>query len=85
MIDMAHPLDNVRPRHALCASCGYQFGGIAIKDGVITCPECGDVFRFDLHGRGEELARLKEKVKRRRVAAWLLLAVALVIVAATLK
>lgn len=82
---MAHPLDNVRPRHALCARCGYQFGGIAIKDGAITCPECGDVFRFDLLGRGEELARLKKKVRKRRVAAWLLLGLALVCIAVALK
>lgn len=34
-------LEGLVLRQALCERCGYQFGGVAIKDGRIRCPECG--------------------------------------------
>lgn len=38
--------DGVRPKHAVCPSCGYQFGGIPITHGQLTCPECAHTFSF---------------------------------------
>lgn len=32
----------VRPKHAVCVKCGYEFGGgVAVVDGALVCPECG--------------------------------------------
>jgi len=39
-------LEGVIPKHAVCAHCGYQFGGAAIIDGRIRCPECGKLTDF---------------------------------------
>lgn len=39
-------LEGVIPKHAVCAHCGYQFGGAAIVDGRIRCPECGKLTDF---------------------------------------
>ena len=35
--------------NASCVSCGYRFGGVAIKSNMITCPECGEENRFEFH------------------------------------
>lgn len=43
----ASPLDGLRPRAAVCLRCGYQFNGIPISAGAITCPECGHRSHFD--------------------------------------
>lgn len=63
---MMRTLDGVRPRHAICHQCGYQFGGLEIKDGEIVCPECGKSSRFELRSRAEELARLRARIQWRR-------------------
>lgn len=34
-------LEGVVPKQAVCAHCGYQFGGQPITGGHIQCPECG--------------------------------------------
>jgi hypothetical protein len=34
-------LDGIRPLHAACEACHYEFAGISVRDGAITCPECG--------------------------------------------
>ena len=32
----------IRPKHAVCVKCGYEFGGrVAVVDGALVCPECG--------------------------------------------
>ena len=71
-------LDGVKPRHAACVHCGYQFGGVPIRARQITCPECGKVSRFAL----EPPARRRPGwATPARVAAWavvmLLLALAI--------
>jgi hypothetical protein len=43
-----HPLDGVRPRNAVCTSCGYHIGGVPIEDGQLICPECGKPVVFVL-------------------------------------
>ncbi len=63
---MTHPFDGVRPRHAICHHCGYQFGGLEIQGGEITCPECGRTTRFELVSRADELTRLRRRIRRRR-------------------
>jgi hypothetical protein len=68
-----HALDGVRPKHTICPGCGYQHGGLQIKGGVITCPECGAAAQFDR-------PRLKASVRRPRpIALWLLLAIVMVL------
>jgi len=42
------PFDGLRPKNALCTSCGFHFGGIPIHGGQITCPECGTPVAFAL-------------------------------------
>lgn len=43
------PFEGVRPRQAVCPSCGYVPGGAAIQRGVVQCPECGERIEFALH------------------------------------
>lgn len=38
--------DGVCPKNAVCTHCGYHIGGVAITDGSITCPECGESVPF---------------------------------------
>ena len=42
------PFEGVRPRQAVCPSCGYVPGGAAIQRGVVQCPECGERIEFVL-------------------------------------
>ena len=44
----SNELDGIRPKNAVCTRCGYHIGGIEIKDGMITCPECGHDVVFEL-------------------------------------
>jgi hypothetical protein len=77
---MAHPLDGVRPKHALCASCGYVFGGVAIKGGVIICPECGKATSFDLKDHAGEVERLRARIRMRRTAYLIVFGLFLIVV-----
>ncbi len=52
--------DGVKPLNAICAHCNYQFGGVAIQDGAIICPECGRSSQFELQV-GKRIARQKRK------------------------
>lgn len=49
MSDVPHPLDGLAPKNASCTACGYHFGGIAIRNGVIVCPECAHENMFERH------------------------------------
>lgn len=71
-----HPLDGVRPKHAICASCRYEFGGVAIKGGVIVCPECGKATPFDFASHATEIERLRARIRVRRIVALLVTALA---------
>jgi hypothetical protein len=41
-------IEGLRPQNAMCPTCGYVPGGQAIRDGKLTCPECGEEIRFEL-------------------------------------
>src|SRR6185295_9072212 len=58
----ASTLEGVRPRNAVCMHCGYHFGGIEIRSGTITCPECGKETEFVLR---------KPEVRTGRLVRWL--------------
>lgn len=45
---MPETYDGVRPRNAVCLKCGYEFGGVEIRGGIVVCPECGHPNRFVL-------------------------------------
>lgn len=48
---MMSEFDGVRPKNAICPECRYQFGGIPIVQGCLTCPECGHAFSLSFPGR----------------------------------
>lgn len=41
-------IEGVQLKHAQCTKCGYSLAGIAIKRGVIVCPECAHIESFDI-------------------------------------
>lgn len=49
----------VRPKHAVCVKCGYEFGGgVELEHGYLVCPECAHL--FDARG-----ASLRDSRRRR--------------------
>lgn len=39
----------IRPKHAVCVKCGYEFGGgVTLENGYLVCPECAHA--FDVRG-----------------------------------
>jgi len=39
-------MDGVRIKASNCLRCGYRLDGLAIRSGVIVCPECGHRSQF---------------------------------------
>lgn len=66
-------LEGVVPRQALCAKCGYLFGGIPIRAGVIVCPECSHAQEFTLAPRHSPA--LRRMVAAARVFRWVVIGI----------
>ena len=75
-------LEGVVPKQAVCAHCGYQFGGAAIKNGCVRCPECGRdtdfAAIFRRRARSERIGRRQRRA--RRFVAFVLLLIVLTLV-----
>lgn len=72
------PYEGVRPKNAACVKCAYVFGGVAIRSGVIVCPECGHQNRFEF-----EKVTVSRKVRGYGLS-FRILAFALIVVLGTL-
>ncbi|MEN0021287.1 MAG: hypothetical protein AAF747_10430 [Planctomycetota bacterium] len=44
MVERAQTSDGqeLKLRSSVCAACGYSLAGAVLRDGGITCPECGE-------------------------------------------
>lgn len=40
------PYEGLEPRQAICEKCAYQFGGVAVRNNALKCPECGHETRL---------------------------------------
>jgi len=58
---------------AQCERCGYQFGGQAIRDNTLLCPECAHVTKFEFKDLSRAKARLNRLRRSRSVVRWLTL------------
>ena len=54
--------DGICPKNASCTKCGYHFGGIEIKAGIIVCPECAHAQNFLLPEIGPPLPRIEARL-----------------------
>lgn len=75
-------LEGVVPKQAVCAHCGYQFGGAPIAGGRIRCSECGKDTDFTAIFRARAATdRIVRRQRRaRRFVAFVLLLIVLTLV-----
>lgn len=70
-VDPRNDLEGLRLMQAQCERCGYQFGGQAVHDNALLCPECAHTTRIEFKDLTRAKARLKRLQLLRSVARWL--------------